>query len=232
MGRWVLHARMQHGLSQKELSTRTGISQSQLSKIERGERDLSFRDLVALATRVGLPLQFFLDGRLTPLRGAQGLEQELTAYGIDDLQFANAVRPVGAFRPVEEVLCQVLVGSPHPRIVEALPILPLRNAVRHEILIGLARRFRVLRSAAFVCDVAVHLLKHASWPSPSSVELDEVEVDQFLQKARHLLTASPRLQEATSGGASRLERKWKVDFGVTLAEYQARCVALAEEGVR
>ena len=53
----IIDARQQSGLTQKELSERTGITQSDISKLERGNANPSIRTLQRLAAGMGMKLR-------------------------------------------------------------------------------------------------------------------------------------------------------------------------------
>ena len=53
----MIDARKESGLTQKELSERTGISQSDISKLERGNANPSLRTLQRLAEGMGMKLK-------------------------------------------------------------------------------------------------------------------------------------------------------------------------------
>ena len=59
----IIDARKQSGLTQKELSERTGIAQGDISKLERGNANPSIRTLQKLAAgmRMKLRLEFLPD---------------------------------------------------------------------------------------------------------------------------------------------------------------------------
>ncbi len=52
--RAIIEARQQSGLTQKELSERTGIAQGDISKLERGNANPSIRTLLRLAVGMGM----------------------------------------------------------------------------------------------------------------------------------------------------------------------------------
>lgn len=52
----MIDARKQAGLTQKELSARTGIAQGDISKLERGSANPSIRTLQRLAAGMGMRL--------------------------------------------------------------------------------------------------------------------------------------------------------------------------------
>lgn len=53
----IIDARRQSGLTQKELSERTGIAQGDISKLERGNANPSIRTLQRLARGMGMILK-------------------------------------------------------------------------------------------------------------------------------------------------------------------------------
>lgn len=53
----IIDARKQAGLTQKELSERTGIAQGDISKLERGNANPSIRTLQRLANGMGMKLK-------------------------------------------------------------------------------------------------------------------------------------------------------------------------------
>ena len=53
----IIEARQQSGLTQKELSERTGIAQGDISKLERGNANPSLRTLQRLAIGMGMVIR-------------------------------------------------------------------------------------------------------------------------------------------------------------------------------
>lgn len=84
-------ARLQKGLSQRELSAQSGVPQSHISKIESGSVDLRVSSLIALARVLGLEL-FLASKRYIPavqaiIHGSQSNDSEEPippAYQLDD----------------------------------------------------------------------------------------------------------------------------------------------------
>ena len=54
---WIINVRKECGLTQKELSARTGIAQADISKLERGNANPSLRTLKRLAAGMGRTLK-------------------------------------------------------------------------------------------------------------------------------------------------------------------------------
>jgi ribosome-binding protein aMBF1 (putative translation factor) len=53
----LIDARLQTGMTQKELSEKTGIAQGDISKLERGNSNPSIRTLQRLAAGMGMSIQ-------------------------------------------------------------------------------------------------------------------------------------------------------------------------------
>ena len=81
-------ARIDTGLSQRELSTKSGVPQAQISKFENGAVDLRLSSLVALFRALGLELE------LVPKKAVPAIQSIVrsTTLGatIDPEQFASA----------------------------------------------------------------------------------------------------------------------------------------------
>ncbi len=61
VGALLRQARLEAGLSQKELAAEVGCSSRRLSDYEYGERPIPLAELEIMARRLGLPLEHFLD---------------------------------------------------------------------------------------------------------------------------------------------------------------------------
>ena len=60
IARMLQEARTDQGLSQRELSQRSGLTQAQISRIENGAVDMRISSLLALTNELGLELSFAL----------------------------------------------------------------------------------------------------------------------------------------------------------------------------
>ncbi len=72
IGKRIQKAREEAGLSQDELATMIGITQSALSNYELGKRRLYLANLQEIARRLNRPLTCFLDIDETELEGGAG----------------------------------------------------------------------------------------------------------------------------------------------------------------
>lgn len=57
----VRELRKRAGMTQKALADATGLCQSAISRIERGQRDVSLATLSAIARALGVPVKSLLD---------------------------------------------------------------------------------------------------------------------------------------------------------------------------
>ena len=57
----LIDARLQTGMTQKELSEKTGIAQGDISKLERGEKCPTIDTLYRLARALGIPIYKLID---------------------------------------------------------------------------------------------------------------------------------------------------------------------------
>ena len=58
--RAIIDARISQNMTQKELSERTGINQTEISRLENGSRNPSIKLLQRLAEGMGMTLKFLL----------------------------------------------------------------------------------------------------------------------------------------------------------------------------
>lgn len=69
----IIDARRQSGLTQKELSERTGIAQGDISKMEKGNANPSLKTLQRLASGMGMILKLeFLPGGTPTVKKTNG----------------------------------------------------------------------------------------------------------------------------------------------------------------
>lgn len=60
-GEYIAEARRKQKLYQAELATKAGISQSYLSRMENGQRDIDLSDAIRLCKALDIPLADFVD---------------------------------------------------------------------------------------------------------------------------------------------------------------------------
>ena len=108
VGDLIKHALETKRISQIELSERTGISTSQISRIVKGERGTSIENLVVLADTLGIKRDLML-------RTAAGLpaHQENSDEWVDDMQRKIKLIP-STSRSIAEKMLDALIVEPEP----------------------------------------------------------------------------------------------------------------------
>ena len=66
VARNLLQARKRYGLTQEEVSDRSGVHPTEISRIENGQRDVQISTIFKLAKAFDLTPGQFIDGDLTP----------------------------------------------------------------------------------------------------------------------------------------------------------------------
>jgi transcriptional regulator with XRE-family HTH domain len=146
-------------LSQKALARVIGVKQSFLSQLEAGKRTPTLDQLAALAERLDVPLQWFINGKTQPDFDNTGIALELRALGIEDLLFKQVVVP-GAFREPEQILALALRGdAPDARVLETIPYILNNRVWDRWLLFAYALKYdrRVLHRLGWLIDIALIL---------------------------------------------------------------------------
>jgi transcriptional regulator with XRE-family HTH domain len=184
VGRWLTQARLQRQLTQKVLAEACGLAQSDISKIESGERWPTLPQLANFARQLSLPMQWFLSGQEQPGIEFVDFALELQRLGAVDLLVPDARVP-GAFRLPEQVLARVVTGdSPDPRIIEAVPALLAWNACNPHLLAAFARATGDRRAAprlAWLGDVGLTIHKGQGFPGGL---VDSLALSKFVAKIK------------------------------------------------
>ena len=105
IARILQEARTDQGLSQRELSQRSGLTQAQISRIESGAVDMRISSLLALAGELGLELSFAHQGpprRPAPKRKSRKSRRR-TAQQAATFELVDTPRP-GIFGDIAEEL--------------------------------------------------------------------------------------------------------------------------------
>ncbi len=66
-GQNVRRLRKRRGFSQEELAERAGLHRTYIGSVERGERNISLENIVALARALGVSLAELVEGVVSPL---------------------------------------------------------------------------------------------------------------------------------------------------------------------
>ncbi len=164
IGRHIIRARRQKGLTQRGLAERCKLRQGEISAFESGRRQPTLAQITELSRSLDVPLQWFISGTGEP--AAQSLADmalELRHFGIFDLEVENARVP-GAFRPLEQLLAQTLRGDQiSTKIIEAIPYVLATNLWRSRLLLAYGQDVgdvRVLSRLGWLADVTRTLNKN------------------------------------------------------------------------
>jgi transcriptional regulator with XRE-family HTH domain len=216
------------------LARACGLPQSDLSKIESGERYPTLPQLVCLARELGVALQWFFTGRNAPGLELSEVAIELRHLGVVDLFVPDAQAP-GAFRPPEQIVAWAVRGErPDPRIVEALPAVFAWNRWDARLLSAYARAHdpRAAGRLAWLADVALTI--HQGQRFPGGI-VDPVSLSRFVTRTK------PRTRPDDLGrpavAAEELppvSRRWHIGYAAGLEGFYSRACHLlslrADEG--
>jgi transcriptional regulator with XRE-family HTH domain len=166
LGKWLFTARTQQSFTQKELATRSKLTQARVSQIEQGLILPTLPQLIRLARALSLPLQWFLNGSTAPGNEVPDIALELQRLGVVDLLVPGAVVP-GAFRPTEQVIALAVSGNqPEPRIIEAIPAVLAWNPWSASVLRVYSHHCdaRAGNRLAWLADVALTIHRNGGFP--------------------------------------------------------------------
>ena len=110
LGSQLAKARQRYGLTQKDLAEACDLTQSDISKIEAGDRWPTPPQLAKFARRLGVSLQWFLTENNRPGLELGDIALELRSLGIVDLFIPDAAVP-GAFRAREQIVAYAVRGD-------------------------------------------------------------------------------------------------------------------------
>lgn len=234
LGRWLLKARQQQGLTQKELAVRAEISQPRVSSIEQGEVLPTLPQLLRLAQALAVPLQWFLNGKVNPGTEVPELALQLRRLGVIDLFVPNAVVP-GAFLPTEEVLAlAVSAKQPDPRIVEAIPAVLAWNRWTPALLRVYSRPWSSQTSIrlAWLADVALTIHRTTKYPGggfprgcPQHKQL-EAFVGPLFKKAKPSLKNDDLGRPGKETALPPVSKRWKISYDAPLEAFFERALEL------
>ena len=226
LGRHLRRARTRRGLTQKGLAELCGLTQSDISKLESGERWPTPPQLIQLARELGVALQWFLTGDNRPALGLRDVALELRHLGVVDLFVPDAHVP-GAFRPPEEVVAWAVRGDcPDPRIVEAVPVVFAWNAWDRRLLTAFARASdpRAAARLAWLADIALTI--HQAQGFPGSF-LDPLPLQKFLRRTKPRPKPDDLGRPASGDEAlPPVSRRWNIHYAAGLSRFQDRAAHL------
>lgn len=239
IGRWIKTARLEAGLTQEQLASRTGISIPSLSRFETDRAQPAFSDICTVAIALGSPLLYFATGRERHGDDTNAIVTELRFWGLRDLLVAEPVL-LGEVRPFEELFAAVLPGAVDPRVLEGLPALLLQNAFDPERLLRFARASGFVRRAGWLSDIADEISRRLP---PESIHPDaHGRLDRVTNTAwREAPPETPdypgrlssdSLHERVWAASPPLTRRWKIACDITLDEFESRARSLLTSEAR
>lgn len=219
-------ARISRGLSQDQLAERCGLSQSDISRLERGLREVSLPEACRLGAALEVPLEWFVAGSVRPSGSLSDLTAELRHLGITDLIVPNARVP-GAYRPAEEVAA-LAVGTerPDPRVIEGLPAVLAWNRWRPAVLEAFARAThpKALPRLGWLAEIVLFLDRTGGFPG-GMVSGDDLTAFLGLVERPH--EPDDLGQPGGSGPDHRIWKYWQIRYAIDLAAFRERAEQLA-----
>jgi transcriptional regulator with XRE-family HTH domain len=222
LGRHLLKARTQLRLTQKELAQSCGLTQSDISKIESGDRCPLPSQLARLARELGVALQWFLTGQNRPGFELRDVAIELRHLGVVDLFVPDAQVP-GAYRPPEQIVAWAVHGDmPDPRLVEALPAVLAWNPWNERLLTAYARVNdpRAASRLAWLADIALTIHRGEGFPGGF---VDPSPLSRFRMRTK------PRPQPDDLGHPAAsdeelppVSRRWNIRYAADLERFHSR----------
>jgi transcriptional regulator with XRE-family HTH domain len=230
LGRYLRIARLQRDLSQSELAVRSGLSQTQISYFEAGQRLPSLDQLLRIARALDVSIQKLIGGSDRPRSDMRDIAIELRNLGVVDL-WVNDARVPGAFRRAEEIAALVVAPEePDPRILEAVPAILAWNEIDPILLqaFGIASGSRTCARLGWLADVALAIDEQGGFPGGCRkeslarftrlVSLAETNRDAWdcLGHPKEPLPSSP------------LWKRWRISYDAGLDEFKERAKQLDE----
>lgn len=231
LGMWLLKARMKQGLTQKELATRTGITQPRISGIEQGEMLPTLPQLIRIARVLAVPVQWFLNGSVVPGTELPAYALQLRWLKVVDLIVPDAVVP-GAFRPIEAVLSLAVRGTqPDPRVIEALPAVLAWNrwSARRLREHSRPRASRATIRLAWLADVALTIHRTMGFPGGCPQQKQLEAFVGALQKAKLQLTNDDLGRPGEERTLPPVSKRWMISYDAPLSTFVERAKRLSSQ---
>jgi transcriptional regulator with XRE-family HTH domain len=214
-------ARMQRGLTQAELGSRCGVTQTELSNIEQGKRLPSLTLFFRFAQVLEFPLERFLSGQVRPPVDRRTVLIHLHWLGVVDL-LTPTTCVQGAFPPPEETLAWILNGNtPDPRLVEAIPAVLAWNAWDARLLeaYGSSQDPRVLTRLAWLADVALTLHRSDVFGSEFKTPL---ALETFIHRVAPPSTPDDLGRPMLHDPLPPFSRRWNIHYAATFDTFAQR----------
>jgi transcriptional regulator with XRE-family HTH domain len=228
LGRWLRKARVRQGLTQKELAVRANVSQPRVSGIEKGQILPTLPQLIRLARALVVPLQWFLNGSVTPGTELPDFALQLQWLKIVDLLVPDSLIP-GGFRPTEEVLAlAVRENQPNPRIIEAIPAVLAWNRWSPSRLreYSRPRASKASIRLAWLADVALTIHRTTGFPGGCPQYKNLESFVGSLAKANLPLTNDDLGRPGDEQKLPPVSRRWMISYDAPVASFVERAKRL------
>jgi transcriptional regulator with XRE-family HTH domain len=228
LGKWLAKARLRLGLTQQQVADRAGVSQPRVSGIEKGEMLPTLPQLIRLARALVEPLQWFLNGSVTPGVELPDYALQLQWMGMADLFVPNAVVP-GAFRPTEQVLTlAVRESQPNPRFVEALPALLAWSRWKPSRLreYSRPRAGKASIRLAWLADVALTIHRTTGFPGGCPQLRSLESFVESMSKANLQQRNDDLGRPGEKSTLPAVSRRWRIHYDAPLAVFVERAERL------
>ncbi len=225
VGANVRSARLSADLTQTELARRSGVSRTQIVKMEAGRIFPQLDEAIRLADALHVPIQRLISGRNRQSEELKGIAQELYGLGIRDFIVAGATVS-GAFRRPEQVLALALRGDrPEARIVEAIPFVLSRNRIHVRLTLAFADLYdpRVKSRLAWLSDLTITLARLGTLTMVPEVERRLEKLIKSVKKPE----VPDDLGSPEEGRLSPIWRRWNVTYSGSIKAFQSRAGELS-----
>jgi len=223
-------ARLFEKMTQAALARRTGISRTQIVKMEAGQTVPRLDEAVRLADALHVPVQQFLNGKKRPGANLNGIAHELFQLGIRDLVVSDAAVP-GAFRRPEQVISLALRGErPEVRILEAMPYVFSRHRLNARLSLAFADLYdqRVKVRMAWLCDVTLTIARKGTLSIAPDVEQALERLTTSVKKPK----VPDGVGHPSEGSLSPVWRRWNITYSGNMAAFEARIRSLVDGEIR
>ena len=225
VGANIKSARISERLTQNALAGRSGVSRSQIAKMEAGKIMPQFDEAVRLADALHVSLQKFVTGRDSQGAKLKGIAHELYRLGIRDLIVSDAAVP-GAFRLPEQVIALALQGDrPEARIVEAMPFVLSKHRLNPKLALAFSELADPRNEArlAWLCDLTLTIARRGILAMTPEVERPLERIAKIVKKPVEI----DDLGSPGNGLTSPIWRRWNINYSGKLDDFILRVQSLA-----
>ena len=227
IGANIKAARSSARFSQAALARRSGVSRTQIVKMEAGQTVPPLDEAMRIADVLRVPIQQLLTGKDSPPSDLKGIAHELYQLGIHDLVVSDAVVP-GAFRRAEQIIAIALRGDrPEVRILEAMPYVLSRQRIHVKLALAFAELYdpRIRTRLAWLSDVALALSRLGSLSLTPEIESSLERITRVVKKPKN----PDGLGNPGEGPHSPVWKRWNVSYSGDMASFKDRVKKLSAD---